>query len=225
MNPGIVFLIAGILLVVTGATLPWAAGFLVVSLGIAYLGIGICYVTGSPRWFFKRAGGRLSPLSFLIFWPYHLLNWISLQTLRLVVKEPAFDEIVPGLYLGRRLWLADCARLEQSGAVSVLDLTCELGEATPLRRSGKYLCIPVLDRSRPTRAEFDQGIRFIRERLQAGPVYVHCAMGHGRSAIFVIGYLVSAGIERDLERAIEHVRGQRPRVKLHVEQLRLLQEM
>ena len=224
MNPGIIFLIAGALLIGTGATLPRVAAFFVVSLGIAYLGVGICYVSGSPRWFFKRADGRLSPLSFVMFWPYHLLNWISLTTLRLVSQEPAFDEIIPGLYLGRRLCAADCARLPGGGTVSVLDLTCELSEAAALRR-GNYLCIPVLDRLRPTRAEFEAGIQFIRERRQAGPVYMHCALGHGRSATFVVGYLVTAGIETNCERAIERVQSKRPPVRLHPEQLQLLQEM
>jgi protein-tyrosine phosphatase len=224
MSHGIIFLIAGIAMICVGMGLRNIAGFFPISLGIAFLGVGVSFVTGSPRYFFKRRDGRLSLLSYLLFWPYHLLNWISLAGWRLMSKEAAFDEIVPGLFLGSRLGGSDGLRLQQRGVVSVLDLTCEFSEERCLRQAPAYLCIPLLDRSRPTGAELEQGIAFIRERIKAGPVYVHCAMGHGRSATFVIGYLLAAGIEKDLDRAIDRVRSMRPRIKLHPGQLEVLKE-
>jgi protein-tyrosine phosphatase len=59
---------------------------------------------------------------------------------------------------------------------------------------------------------------FIGKRLEAGPVYVHCAQGHGRSATFAAAWLLAAGSAKDARDAVEKLRSKRPLVRLTVGQ-------
>jgi protein-tyrosine phosphatase len=53
-------------------------------------------------------------------------------------------------------------------------------------------------------------------------VYVHCALGHGRSACVVIAYLLSVGSVRTFFAGTGVLRSLRPGVRLDPEQRRLL---
>ncbi|HWI56674.1 MAG TPA: dual specificity protein phosphatase family protein, partial [Bacillota bacterium] len=88
-----------------------------------------------------------------------------------------------------------------------------------------YFCIPMLDGSAPSPVELAVGIDFIRERLRSGPVYVHCALGHGRSPTFVIGYLLACRKMASVREALAYVQSKRPGVRLRAEQLQALQEL
>src|SRR5690606_23922190 len=149
--------------------------------------------------------GTLPPLSFIFFWPYHAMNYVSLAAFRLFARKRPFHEISPGLFLGCRLFPADEAKMTNLNIRSVLDLTSEFSEAGFLRRVPSYLCIPLLDTGAPSITELNAGIQFIQSRLRQGPVYVHCALGHGRSATFIIGYLMVVGAKQNLKEAISFV--------------------
>ncbi|HWI55593.1 MAG TPA: hypothetical protein VNZ22_00100, partial [Bacillota bacterium] len=99
-----VFLLLGGLLLGLGLrrgdSLP---GFLLLSAGVAYLGLGAGYAGCWPGLLGKTRRGRLLLSSYAFFWPYHLCNYGSLAFFRLLMREAPFDEIVPGLYLGGRL--------------------------------------------------------------------------------------------------------------------------
>src|SRR5438046_497691 len=47
------------------------------------------------------------------------------------------------------------------------------------------------------------------------PVYIHCAQGHGRSAIVVAAVLIAKGLASDVESAERLIRERRPSVKLN----------
>ena len=58
-----------------------------------------------------------------------------------------------------------------------------------------------------------------------GPVYVHCALGHGRSALVTAAVLLRRGIVGDVRAAELHLRERRPGVRLKGVQRRLLERM
>ncbi|MCZ6572672.1 MAG: dual specificity protein phosphatase family protein, partial [Planctomycetota bacterium] len=180
----------------------------------AYGGLG-------PGVYMKRKG-RLNPLSWILLAPLHgilrLMNWVVAD----FGREHAHDEIVPGLYLGRALSHRAAAR-EAFGAV--LDLTAELDEARPFLDGRPYLCIPLLDGTAPSPEQMQQGVDFIEENLEHGTVYVHCAVGHRRSAVLVAGYLMRSDQVDGAAEAEALLRNLRPRVRFHAAQRRALEAL
>lgn len=152
------------------------------------------------------------------------MNGISLWGFRRAGKENAFDKINENLYLGCRLGRRDEAAIGQLGLKSVLDLTCEFGEL-PLLRGLSYRCIPILDTRAPSLEALRDGAEWVRAEAAKGPVYVHCALGHGRSAIFVAAYLLLTDKATTAAEAVGTLQQLRPRVGLHAEQVRLLERM
>lgn len=225
MRYAIVFLVFGL----TCAFCAFTSGFLLVKFlaagfAIAFSGVGLAYAFIGPRAFLKQANGRLPVLSYLLFWPYHGLNWLSLRGFRCVAKENAFDEICEKLYLGCRLSPGDKHEIEKLGIRSVLDLTCEFSE-TPAMRGVGYRCIPLLDTFAPSVEQLADGADWLAERVAQGPVYVHCALGHGRSATFVAAYLLVSGKAATPNEAVEMIRRIRSRIGLHPGQRAVLNEL
>ena len=196
--------------------------FLLLSAGGAFLGLSVAYLFTWPGLLAKTRKGTLLPSSYVLFWPYHLLNYGSLLYFRLLGVAP-FQEIVPGLFLGGRLLPWESQKIKPAGITAVLDLTCELNEVDFLRQNVTYCCIPLLDGSAPPKAALEAGVRFIQEKLRTGPVYVHCAMGHGRSATFVAAYLLATRQASTVSEAIERMRSRRPGVRLRAEQIKSLE--
>lgn len=220
---GLAFLALGIALFVGAwGTVHLPARLIYLSAGGASAALGISYIFSRPEFLRKRADGRLTVSSRLLFWPYHLLSYTSLILFRLGRVEP-FQEIVPGVYLGGWLFPWEQSKLAQLRITSVLDLTCEMGEPEFLRGVPSYLCVPLLDGTAPSAAQLRASIDFIRERLPHGPVYIHCAMGHGRSATVVAGYLLATGAARDLPAAIEAIRAKRPGIRVNAAQRKSLE--
>lgn len=187
---------------------------------IALLGISIAFALGRPLIFMKRKNGSFHWLSYMIFWPYHLMNHSLIRVSRLVSAENPWDEILPGLFLGRRLLARDRALHEK--IIGVLDLTCELTEVGFMRQVENYLCIPLLDTSAPSDSQFEEGVEWIAGKFESGGVYVHCAAGHGRSALFIAGYLLHSGKYETVEDAIDFIRQKRPGIQLSSAQVSVL---
>jgi hypothetical protein len=193
--------------------------------GIAFIGIGLAYAGIGPRMLLKRSDGRLSPLSYLIYTPYFLLNEVSYWLVRWKKNFVPFTEITPGLLLGCRLRPGDARTLEPFGVSAVLDLTSEFTEPIFLRCREAYLCLPILDTCPPTWEQLTEGVAWIQEQRDAGrTVYVHCALGHGRSALFVMAYLIHTRAV-STEKALAHVQEQRPGVCLSSSQASRLREI
>jgi hypothetical protein len=219
MKYGLVFLllafacaIAAIERESTWARLGFASG------ALCALGMGLGFLWLGPRVFIKRRSGRLHPLSYCLYWPYHAVNAISILAVARWHRENAVDEVLPNLFLGRHLTTLDRGLIELSGFGAILDLTSEFARCLPLRGRIDYLCIPVLDTYAPTVQQLRQGVAFIEERIGAQPVFVHCAMGHGRSATFVAAYLLHSGHVATVEAAEALIKRKRPRVGLSTRQ-------
>lgn len=193
------------------------------SCALASISLGTGYVLNWPGLLGKKHTGVLLASSYLIFWPYHLMSYASLLMFRLLRVAP-FQELVPGLFLGGRLLVWEERKSSPLANASVLDLTSEFCEVRFLRMKHPYLCIPLLDGTAPNKDELKAGVDFITEQLRTRPVYVHCAMGHGRGATFAIAFLVASGRMRNIEEALNYVRSKRPGVKIREGQMRALKE-
>ncbi len=176
---------------------------------VAFFLVAMAYLLQWPALFGKRKRGNLSPLSIFVLFPFLALQWLAHHGQRLLSREDAYNSIYNGLILGRRLTSA-----EQRGVqvAAVLDLTAEWSECRPYRELS-YLCLPMLDKTVASDELMERGIAFICEKLRDGPVYVHCAQGHGRSGCMVAAVLVVLGVAPTPEAALEIVRLNRPGAK------------
>lgn len=183
---------------------PWGALFLwpAISLGIscaAYFGI-------IPHVFRKERG--LLPLSARILLAPVLLGH-SVSLLYYKRQTRPWDEIVPGVWLGRKLSEAEAARAVQLGVSAVLDLTAEFSETGPFLAS-RYHSLPLLDLTAPTQTQLTKAADIIRAERERGVVYVHCKIGYSRSAAAVGAYLLTSGIAKSSEEAVAQIRRARP---------------
>ena len=199
----------------------WILKVFAVNSALAFAGVALGYAGWGARVFGKR-GARLPLWSWLLYWPYCALNFLSLWLFRRTSRENPFDEIAPGLWIGCRLWTRDVPHLP-GNLKAVLDLTAEFPEIVFLRRKN-YRCIPILDTTAPTLDELREGVQFMDEELSNGAIYVHCALGHGRSGTFVAAYLLASGQVKSVEEALKFLRAVRPGVDLHAAQRALLEE-
>ena len=166
-----------------------ALPFLYVALSFALL--SLAYAGVGPRLLLKRASGRRSAWGWLLFGPYFLLTGMAFHLYRVLSLELAFAQVMPNLFFGRRLTFQEARRLKWVG---VLDLACEFEEIGLLRDSSGYRSLPVLDGTSPTEQQMRSVVGWLEEAVPSGPVFVHCALGHGRSACVVIAYLLSVGL-------------------------------
>lgn len=196
--------------------------FIAASASMAFVGVGAGYAFVGPQVFLKQADGRLQFMSYLLYWPYHLLNFCSLWIFRWVGRENSYNRIDENVYLGCLLNRRDKEDIVRLGILGVLDISCEFSEVPWLRR-GKYRCIPVLDTCSPSLEQLESGARWIQEQTMIGPVYVHCALGHGRSATFVAAYLLLCGQARTAPEAVAKVAVLRPKIGLSRSQMAILE--
>jgi len=143
----------------------WAAlSLVIVALGYGWLG---------PRVFRKYAGYLSIPARFVL-WPYLGGLWLTRQWFWARARVDRVD-VGGGVSYGR---------LPRRGAVSdatIIDLTAEHNGA----RGSGYVNFPVLDLTKPDRRTLDAVADRIERGRALGRVYVHCALGLGRSAYAV----------------------------------------
>lgn len=181
--------------------------------------LGLAYAINHPGALRKQADGLIPWPALLLFGPYHAWSRFTIHWTRMRHPE-AYNEILPGLFLGRHLHPHEAEHLlKKAGLTHVLDMTAELPETPLLRTLPGYRALPLLDMTGPTP-------RQLREALQhldaAGPVYVHCAIGYGRSATIVAALLLKLEHAATPEAAVAIIRSLRPRVRLNRRQFRCL---
>jgi protein-tyrosine phosphatase len=214
----IVFLGLGLYLVALGVGLGGVALILLwpgVSFGVlgtAYAGLGAC-VLG------KQLDGRMAWWAVVLMLPYLLLTWAVWHLQRRMSKEACCNEVVPGLWVGRRPY----AKEVPPDVGLVVDLTAEFPEPRGVRAGKSYVCLPILDASIPG----EEALRGLIETVAAwrGRTYLHCALGHGRSAMVAAGVLVKRGIAENVRQAVKIVRQARPGARLKRPQWQLLEKI
>ncbi len=166
-----------------------------------YAGIG-------AKVFGKSSDGQRALWARVLLLPYFTLVAFARWLQRTVTGERPFDEVAPGLYVGR---LVPTRTLPRDVRL-VVDLTAELTEPLQTRQSYEYRCLPTLDGMAPE----ESLLRELAEDLagRPGPVYVHCAAGHGRAAMLAAVILLRRGLAEDVQAAEARMRARRPKVRM-----------
>jgi Dual specificity phosphatase, catalytic domain len=196
----------------------WLA-ILLLAASVSFAALAVAYGTARPGLLGKNEHGRRSLRAWMPFGPYFLLTAASFLLYRRTSRESAYVEVAPNLFFGRRLTNQEAIT---GNWRSVIDLAAEFAETRTLRDSPRYLSLPVLDATAPTSEQLRDAITRIETDVALGRVYVHCALGHGRSACVVIGYLLSAKEVKKIEEGIARIRSLRPAVRLNDVQIRRL---
>lgn len=216
------FLMLAVVAVFAGAAawdvIGWfAAGFFHVA--VSFTVLSAAYAGAGPGLLRKRPSGRRSIWGWLLLGPYFLLNAATFCAYRLLSHEPPYTQVAPKLFFGRRLSKRET---EAVGWAGVLDLAGEFSEARPLRTLRGYLSLPVLDATAPTAEQLRSAVVWIERAVGSGPVYVHCALGHGRSACVVVAYLLETRAVATVTEGVELLQSVRPGVRLHKAQRRAI---
>jgi hypothetical protein len=189
-------------------------GALLVWLGLDFLLLGLAHLRGDHRVFGKRPDGTLPWWSWLVFLPLLAYTAAAWHLVRLLSREARVNRVSDQLVVGRRLLSDEVA----PGFVSYVDLTSELQEPRGARQAPGYRAFPILDASAPD----PEALRAAVAGLPPGPVFVHCAQGHGRTGLFALAVLLSSGAVRDVEEGLALLAGVRPAIRLSTVQLRCI---
>ncbi len=189
------------------SVLVWPAVSLAI-VGSAYLGVG-------PR-VFRKAGGAGARSARVLLWPCLAGQWVSLWLYQRQCRP--YDEVAPGVLIGRRLSEREAAEAVARGVTAVLDLTAEFSEP-PAFRQVAYRNIQILDLTAPALTDLQDAAGFIAEQAARGVVYVHCKIGYSRSAAAVGAWLLTTGRARTADEAVARLRAVRPSIIVRPEAL------
>lgn len=203
----------------------------------AWLGIvsaALCLLYVIALWPERRVGpwirsrGPVSGAARALIAPHSWGAWTFLLLKIRLHEERHLDEIVPGLYLGRRPLAGDRERNQPLALTSIVDLCVEFPPSAPVLGVAEtdYLALPALDGTAPAVADVQHAVDWIEGKLAAGQrVLVHCAAGHGRSATVVAALLIARGLASDADTAERLMRASRPLVSLNRSQRRLIERL
>jgi hypothetical protein len=208
----------GGVLVFEGLVAKWCSVFV----GINFFCLSSACLFVLPGMWLKRPDGTLNPLSYALFLPLNILNRLSFLLATRISGERPADCVAENVWLGRRITPKEAATLFGDATVAVLDLTSEFQECARLRGT-HYLCLPTMDHSAPTQARLRAGVDFIAANRRKRIVYVHCALGHGRSATVVAAWLLQNDPKLAVAAAIKQLQAIRSGVRLNGEQREALE--
>ncbi len=187
-----------------------AASFVVVS---------VAYAFRRPSWLGKNEAGHISLVARTFLWPFHTLNRLSLFLFKVRERKPGWCVVQPGLMWGRYL---NSQEASQVHADCVLDLTSEF-EDCGLLRAKAFACVPMLDGTAPSADSLTLAVEHLEAMAARGATYVHCALGHSRSALVILAYLLKTGKIASIDAGLRELRSLRPRVGLSSGQRALLE--
>ena len=165
------------------------------------------YQTNDPLAFGKQENGSQVWYGIVSFVPYLIPLWIRQFFITRCTKEPAYNELLPGIYIGRRL---SHARKLPEGCTTIVDLAAEFPEAKSIRSLPGYKSFPILEASIRSKEELSEFIATLPER----GIYIHCGQGHGRTGFFTAAFLLERGYAKTIEEAEAMLVAARPRLKL-----------
>jgi protein-tyrosine phosphatase len=170
--------------------------------------VGVAYALLAPSVLGKRPDGTFPPWRRVLFFPFFLYTECAWHLYALFAREDAYNEVAPELWVGR--WPGARALPERVDVV--VDVTAELPAHKTLTGSKRYVCLPALDATVPDESAFCSLVEELAS--ERGGVFVHCAFGHGRSAMVAAAVLIARGLAHDADSAERWMRRSRPRVGL-----------
>ncbi len=190
---------------------------------VSFFVIAALYLCRPKLSFFKSGNGRIKLFSWLLFSPYFLLARLSLLLHSKITKESSINKIQDKLYLGRFHWSFEVDELDRINTVAVLDLTWEFSAPQKMVNNRAYLNVAVLDGAAPTIAQLQEATAWLSKQVKNGSVFIHCALGHSRSAMTLAAYLLKMNQLLSPDEAINLIVSIRKSVKLNDEQYSALQ--
>lgn len=194
-------------------------GCLIFWFGLSFMIVGAAYGWVGARVFGKRPDGKMAVWATGLLMPYLFLTWIIWHLQRMSSREKCCHEIAPGIWLGRRAFLQE---LPENISL-IVDLTAEFPEVKNVISGKTYICMPTLDTLAPDKETFLEVIDQIS--TWQGDIYIHCALGHGRSATVAAATLVAKGLAMNVNQAEEMIKKVRPSIVLSKAQRQLLQRV
>lgn len=168
---------------------------------VAYAGVGVSI--------YRKENGRLPLSTRVLLGPVLWGQWLSLRFYALQCNP--WDELKPGVWIGRKLGNREAKRAVAEGVTAVLDLTGDFTEAKPFLDAGiRYVNLPVLDLTAPSVEIMQIASRFISREQKSGIVYIHCKIGYSRTAAVAGAWLLSTRQALSVDAAIELLRAVRP---------------
>ncbi len=131
--------------------------------------------------------------------------------------------MTPGVWIGRKVNQREAKKAIQDGVKAVLDLTGEFSEVEAFK-AVRYLNMPILDLTAPTREQLKEMSAFIAAESSKGVVYVHCKIGYSRSAAAAGAYLLDTGLAGTADHAIATLRRVRPSIIIRPEIISALED-
>jgi len=193
------------------ATFPWgglllwpATALAIMTAAYGGLGPGV----------FRKTDGRLPLSTRLVLGPVLLGQYLSLLYYRRRCQP--WNQVAPGVLIGRALNESEAAAAVRRGVTAVLDLTAEFSESAPFRAL-TYRNAPILDLTAPRFEQLLEAVAFITEHTQCGIMYVHCKVGYSRSAAVVGAYLLARGHATSAAEAVSILRRARPSIVVRPE--------
>ena len=165
------------------------------------------YAGAGPRIFGKRPNGRIPIRYKIAHLPFMLYSQSVWHLVRILSREDPANKVSEDLIIGRRLRAVELP----SGISNYVDLTAEMEDPRTMRTSDSYICMPILDADVPDPSVLNDAV----SRLRPGTTYVHCAQGHGRTAVFALALLTSRGQIRSFDEGLEKLKAVRPRLALN----------
>lgn len=170
--------------------------------------VSLAYALNRPSMVGKRADGTVPWWLTLLYLPVLLALWGRWHALRAMKLEEPWVRVAPGLWLGRRP-LAGELPPEVELAV---DLTVEWHRAAGLEALPHRRLVCLDGMPFPSLS----ALRSLVDELSDEPrqLYVHCAAGHGRSALVVVALMIRRGLADSPEDAEAQLKALRPRVHI-----------
>ena len=195
---------------------PW--GLLLWYPALSGLILSAAYACNRPGWIGKRADGRLAEWAWCVHGSYFAFRHAVWHAQLAISSEPAVQEVVPGLWLARRLKNGELPPGIAWGAL--VDLTAEFQEPNGMTVQAGWRCIPVLDAGVPTPAALARWEPLV---AQAGPILIHCAQGHGRTGMLAAWLLLRRGQAKTVAEALSQIQSVRPGARLKKCQIKWLE--
>jgi len=202
------------------AMLPVSTVFSIVlfHLSLNFFGATVGMFLRKPQIFGKRVDGTLRPWSYIVWYPWILMSWLSSQhVLRKMIRYPVVSEVHERIFVGGYLGAGKTLpSVLSKHHLCVIDVTCELPRSRALPHDVEYLNIATWDGTPPTVSDIQRSVEWAIERHKQGhAIYVHCAFGIGRSATIASAIIVGMGIRTTWQDAFAYIQEQRPVVRLN----------
>ncbi|MCB9640907.1 MAG: dual specificity protein phosphatase family protein [Myxococcales bacterium] len=169
---------------------------------------------GGSRLTGKRPDGSLPLLRIALFFPYISVSYGLWWLLAKFGPKPDFHQLSEKIWIGRRLFPEEYPE----EITCVIDLTSEYPASLP-KRPIRYINLPILDAGVPPE---DKLLETIAKLDDKDVLYIHCALGRGRTSLFASILLLEKGWASTPEEAFQQVKQKRPSVRLNRGQQRYL---